>query len=298
MNQLSPLARVSPAPLRIPVAESALTTGRLAGEDEAEVLEFLARRPIHTVAMVGFIHDNGLVSPLNRGIFHGCRNRQGQLEGVALIGHATLMEARTDRALHAFVEVAQKCNMAHLIMGEEERILEFWTYYSKAGQEMRRACRELLFELRWPLKVREEGSELRRATLNDLDLIAPVQAQMAFDESAVNPMEADSAGFLQRCVRRINQGRTWTWIDDGKLIFKADIVADTPAVIYLEGIWVNPETRGRGYGLRCMSQLAQMLLSPNQSICLLVNGENTEAHQFYERAGYEFRGVYDTIFLK
>jgi tRNA modification GTPase len=75
---------------------------------EAETLDFLSQRPLHTVGLVGFIRDNGLVSERNRGTFYGCRNRQGKLEGVALIGHATLMETTTDRALQAFADLVRQ----------------------------------------------------------------------------------------------------------------------------------------------------------------------------------------------
>ena len=282
----------------LPIAEGSIGVEALANQNEKEVLAFLSERPIHTVALVGFICDNGLISPLNRGSFYGCRNRRGQLEGVALIGHATLIETRTDRALEALAGVAQKCTTAHLIMGEEERIDEFWTYYSEGGKEMRRACRELLLELRWPVQVQEEVPELRLATLADLDLILPAHARMAFDESGIDPLQKDSIGFRQRALRRIEQGRTWVWIQDGKLMFKAEIVSDTPAAIYLEGVWVSSEERHQGYGLRCMSQLARTLLPRTQSICLLVNIKNEKAHQFYQKAGYQARGLYDTIFLK
>src|SRR5215208_6363229 len=81
----------------LPTAEVTVTTEELKDEDKNEVLAFLEERPVHTVAMAGFIRDNGLVSPLNRGTFYGCRNSEGRLEGVALIGHATLIDARTDR---------------------------------------------------------------------------------------------------------------------------------------------------------------------------------------------------------
>jgi predicted GNAT family acetyltransferase len=253
---------------------------------------------MHTVVLAGFIRDNGLVSPLNRGTFHGCRNRQGQLEGVALIGHATLMETTTDRALEAFAELAQKCTTAHLIMGEQHRIDDFWNYYAEGGQEIRLACRELLFELRWPIEVHQEISGLRPATLADLELVIPVHAELALAESGVNPLEKDPQGFRQRCARRIEQGRTWVWVDGGELIFKAEVISETPEVIYLEGVWVNPSLRGQRLGLRCMSQLAQNLLSHTQSLCLLVNETNTAAQLFYKRAGYKLRGIYDTIFLQ
>ena len=280
-----------------PEAISTVSVHRLTNEHTAEVLAFLAARPIHTVIMTGFVRDNSLVSPLNRGTFYACRDREGRLEGVALIGHATLMETRTDRALEALARVAQGCTNAHLIMGEQERIEEFWSYYTEDGQAMRLVCRELLFELRWPVEAHEEVLRLRRATLDDLELVMPVQARMAFEESGVNPMEKDPDGFRQRCQRRIEQGRTWVWVEQGRLIFKADIISDTPEVVYLEGIFVNPEERGKGYGLRCMSQLARILLTHTKSVCLLVNEQNTETHAFYHKAGYKLVSCYDTIFL-
>src|SRR6266550_3826046 len=71
----------------------------------AEVLAFLAQRPIHTVIMAGFIRDNGLLSPLNRGTFYACRNAAGHLEGVALIGHVTIVETESDEALELFAQL-------------------------------------------------------------------------------------------------------------------------------------------------------------------------------------------------
>ncbi len=76
-----------------------VVTLKLTNADRAEVLEFLSQRPMHNVILIGMVMDNGLVSPLNRGTFYGCRNRDGELEGVALIGHATLMETRSRCAL-------------------------------------------------------------------------------------------------------------------------------------------------------------------------------------------------------
>ena len=111
---------------RVPAAVPAVTVELLTAKDEIEVLAFLSQRPIHTFAMKSFIHDNGLVSPLNRGSFYGCRDINGHLEGVALVGHATLMETVSDRALQALAHVARECSFTHMIMGEQERIAEFW----------------------------------------------------------------------------------------------------------------------------------------------------------------------------
>ncbi|HEY3040377.1 MAG TPA: GNAT family N-acetyltransferase [Pyrinomonadaceae bacterium] len=282
----------------LPEANVSVTVSQLTEEDRNEVLAFLAERPIHTVCLTGFIRDNGLVSPHNRGTFYGCRNSEGRLEGVALIGHATLIDARSARAMREFGLVAQTHNSTHMIMGEVDAVEQFWNHYADEGQEMRRACRELLFELRQAMEVPEEVGELRRANLSDLDQIVPVQAAMAEFESGINPFEVDPEGFRARCARRIDIGRTWVLEENGKLVFKADIQADTPDVIYLEGVWVAPAERGKGLGRKCMRQLCRDLLTRSKSVCLLVNEDSKRAHTFYRMCNFKLRDVYDSIFLR
>src|SRR6266496_2380590 len=175
----------------LPEAEVTVQVIDLIEEDRNEVLAFLAERPVHTVCLAGFIRDNGLVSPHNRGTFYGCRNSEGRLEGVALIGHATLIDARTARAMQQFGVVAQAFQRTHMILGEKDKVAQFWNYYADEGQEMRLACREFLFEVRSAMQVREKVEGLRLASIADLDTIAPVQAAMAEEESGTNPLEID-----------------------------------------------------------------------------------------------------------
>ena len=87
-------------------------------------------------------------------------------------------------------------------------------------------------------------------------------------------------------------------MEDGRLMFRADVVSETPDVAYVEGVYVNPEERGQGYGLRCMSQLGQTLLARVKSICLLVNEHNKQAEVFYHKAGFKMRSYYDTIYMQ
>jgi ribosomal protein S18 acetylase RimI-like enzyme len=264
--------------------------------DEAEVLEFLAARPTHTAIMSGLIRDNGIVSPLNRGWFYAYRTWRGALEGVALIGHVTLVETRSRAALEAFAFAAQKSAKVRVILAETAQTELFWEYYQRWRQRPRLRCRELLFEQREPLERREPVNGLRQATLADLAPVMQVQAQMSFEESGVNPLQRDPGGFRQRCARRIEQGRIWVWVEGGSLIFKADIIVDTPEVNYLEGVWINPQERRRGYGIRCMSHLAEKLLTKTKSITVLVNQRAWQAQAFYRQAGYQFSSYYDTIY--
>ena len=288
-----PLARERQVATRAP-----LDTSRLSHGDAPEVLAFLAERPLHTVNIAGLIRDNGLESPLNRGSFHACRDEAGRLEGVALIGHAILVEARSERATAAFALLAQQHQNAHIILGEAEPVGLFWAHYSEGGQEPRHLCRELLLEQRWPVEAHESVTELRPATAGDLEEVAAVQAELVVEESGVDPLETDPEGFRARCLGRIERGRTWVVMEGGRLIFKAEVYAETPQATYLEGVYVAPERRGGGYGLRCLSQLTRGLLRRSDSVCLLVNELNVAARAFYRKAGYRQRAVYDTIFLR
>ncbi|HXI94141.1 MAG TPA: GNAT family N-acetyltransferase [Blastocatellia bacterium] len=290
-------SKVSARPLHRTQSEP-LTVEELRADQEAEVMEFLGLRPGHTFGMAGFIRSNGLVSSHNRGSFYACRDKDGQLQGVALIGRYILFETRSDAAIEAFARLAQDCRTAHMLLGEQDKVSTFRNYYAANGQATRLYCRELLLEQRWPIEVRQAVPGLRLANMDDLDLVVPAHAQTALNESGIDPLVADREGFRQRCARRIERGQTWVWVEDGRLMFKAEVLTDTPEVAYLEGVWVNPAERGKAVGLRCMAQLNGVLLSRTRSVCLLVNERFQAGRRFYEKAGYKVVSHYDTIFLK
>ena len=287
-------------PLAVPTRVESQSIELLADEDEREVLAFLSSADsVQAVFMTSLLRDNGLESPFNRGAFYGARrDAGGELVGVALIGHATLVETADAAALKAFARVAKATPGVHVHLGEEKKIRQFWATYARGGQRSRLVCREMLFELRGAVDSIAVAEGLRLATLDDLPLVMPVQARMAFEESGVDPMERDAVGFRLRCARRIEQGRVFVWIEEDRLLFKADILADTEASIYLEGIYTSPSARSQAYGSRCLTQMARTLLSRTRSIQLLVNANNHKAQEFYRRAGFRFAGCYDTIFLQ
>jgi uncharacterized protein len=279
-------------------AAQCLTARPLGNESKTEALQFLGARPLHTVVMSSLINDHGLESEFNRGTFYGHRNLAGALEGVALIGHTTIVEARTDAAMRAFARVAQDFRRAHVIVGEQESVARFWSFYAVAGQPLRRLCRETLWELNEQPVVCNNTGNLRTANLADLSLIVPAHAAMAREESGVDPLQIDREGFRSRCRRRIEQGRVWVCVEDGKLIFKADIISDTSDVIYLEGICVRQSDRGKGLGSLYLAQLAQRLLARSKSISVLVNCQRPGAARFFQKLGFVPRSLYDTIYLQ
>lgn len=275
-----------------------LRTQSLTQKDRREVLQFLAYRPIHTVFMASLIADNGVASSFNRGSFYGCRNSEGRLEGVALLGHATIIETESTECIKAFARLARNCSLTHLIRGEQEKVESFWSNYAESAPAGRLFCRELLLQRKTAPAGFELVRALRQATTADLEQIVGVNASMAIRESGINPLKKDGAGFRERAARRIRQGRIWVLIENGQLIFKTDIIAETPQAAYIEGVYVNPERRGQGYGLRCISQLTEHLLTQTRTVCLTVNEKFPGRIAFYNRAGYEVCSRYDTIYLQ
>src|ERR1051326_2722340 len=83
-----PKQRVARSPQSAALQVSAVGAGR-----ENEVLAALTVPSLTNVIMAGFVRDNTLESPLNRGRFYICRSENGAVEGVALMGHTILVNA-------------------------------------------------------------------------------------------------------------------------------------------------------------------------------------------------------------
>jgi predicted GNAT family acetyltransferase len=264
---------------------------------EDEVLAFLSHRPIHTVFMSGLIRDNGLVSFSNRGTFYGCRDRDNRLTGVALIGPKTVIEARDESALEVFANLTPNNLTSHLIRGEQQQIDYILRKYTEAARTPRQISHELMLEQLAPTPGIVAETNLRLAFREDLEPVVSINAALGFEESGVNPLSQDRLGMWVRTARRVDQGRVWVLVEGGRMIFKADIISETPQTAFIEGVYVQPEARRKGYGLRCMTQLARNLLSRVGSVCLVVNEDNEPARSFYQKAGFEIRSAYSTAYF-
>lgn len=297
-TNLAALGRPMPMKPFLTEAPNLARVRELGNDDTREVIAFLNKRPVHTVVMTSFIIDNGIESVLNRGKFYGYRDMEGTLEGVALIGHSTLVDARSDAALKALAFIARSSETPiNLIMSDGEDALRFWNFFAVGPRCPRLTCTELLFEVGFPFLVQDCKWEIRNAGIEDLQQVAEAQAVVALMESGVDPMERDPEGFLKRVARRIEQGRVFAVTENGKLVFKADIIAETAEVIYLEGIYVSEEYRGRGVGSGCLAKLSLDLLKRSQNICLLSNISFDDVHKTFLKAGYQQMGQCTTLFV-
>jgi ribosomal protein S18 acetylase RimI-like enzyme len=179
---------------------------------------------------------------------------------------------------------AAASSRARMVIGEERAVDELW---AEAGAKMPTPREDRPGQ---PVYVLEEPPEpgdtgLREATLADLSLLVPACAAAHEEEIGLNPLDRDPDGFRWRTQAQIGEGRSWLWLENGTILFKAEASAWTPEAVQLQQVWVDPSVRNRGYAQRGMRDLCRRLLEQVPRVCLFVRPENAPAIRVYEGIG-------------
>ena len=173
---------------------------------------------------------------------------------------------------------------ARMIIGEQRAVDELW----EQARERMPAPRDdrpgqPVYVLDEPPEPGETG--LRAATHNDLELLVPACAAAHREEIGLDPMLRDPEGFRWRTRAQIDEGRSWIWVEEGVIAFKAEASAWTPSAVQLQQVWVDPSLRNRGYAKRAMRDLCVRLLERVPAVCLFVRPENAAAIRVYDGIG-------------
>jgi predicted GNAT family acetyltransferase len=116
-------------------------------------------------------------------------------------------------------------------------------------------------------------------------------------ELGVDPLARDPDGFRWRTRSQIEEGRSWLWLEDGVIRFKAEASAWTPTAVQHQQVWVDPEARERGFGTRGLGDLCRLLFEHVPVVCLFVRSENVPAIRLYETIGMRHVLDYRSILL-
>jgi ribosomal protein S18 acetylase RimI-like enzyme len=248
-----------------------------------QVLEFCSRDPVERV----FLED---AARRGYGRFLATADEGDSLLSLCHLG-ANLVPSGNGCGAYAD---AARTSEAKMIIGSERAVGELW---DDAGAFMPapRADRP-----RQPVYTIVEPPEpgetaLHAATLEELELLIPVCAAAHELELGVDPMSRDPEAFRWRTRSQIVDGRSWLWVDRGRILFKAEASAWTPRVVQLQQVWVDPAFRGRGYGARGMRDLCRQLLASTPIVTLFVRSENAPAIATYESIGMQRVGFYRSL---
>jgi hypothetical protein len=150
-----------------------------------------------------------------------------------------------------------------------------------------------VFAISEPPEPGESG--IRPATRQDLDVLLPACAATHEGELGLDPLAADADGFRRRTLQQIDDGRSWIWIEDRTILFKAEASAWTPHAVQLQQVWVDPEVRSKGYGQRGLRDLVRLLLDRVPQVCLFVRADNPAAIRLYDAIGMARVGSYRSV---
>ena len=108
-------------------------------------------------------------------------------------------------------------------------------------------------------------------------------------------MRRDPDGFRWRTRTQIEDGRSWLWVEDGTILFKAEASAWTPSAVQLQQVWVDPPVRRQGFGARGLRDLCRLLLAEVPCVTLFVRTDNFAAIALYESIGMRHALAYRSI---
>jgi len=248
---------------------------RLVQPSTEQVLAFCAADPVERV----FLED---VARRESGRFAAVENGAGDLRALCHLG-TNVVPSGTGCA--AFAEVAARVS-PRMLIGEQAAVTELW------DAARRRLPRSREDRLGQPVYVstsppKPGGTNLRAATPADLDVLVPACAKAHFEELGVDPLRRDPNGFRWRTRAQIEEGRSWLWLEDGVIRFKAEASAWTPSAVQLQQVWVDPPARRRGYAAGALRDLIRLLLAQVPAVCLFVRAENAPAIALYDTVGME-----------
>jgi predicted GNAT family acetyltransferase len=160
-------------------------------------------------------------------------------------------------------------------------------------------------ELRWdqPHMVIDhdpavEPDPLVTCTSEDrFEALYPACVAMYTEEVGVSPESHGGRSLYQARVRQL-LGRGWSFsrIEDGEVVFKAEVACVTEYAAQVQGVYVAPHRRGEGLGTRGMAAVAAHVrrnIAP--AVSLYVNGHNAPARAAYIAAGFRQTETFSTL---
>jgi hypothetical protein len=255
----------------------------LVADPELEsVLAFCAQDPVERV----FLED---MARRGLGRFTGLV-RGGELAALCHIG-ANVVPSGEGCGAFAAIAAASR---ARMVIGEERAVSDLW-HAARASFPPPRDDRpgQPVFVTREPPAPGDSG--LRAATADDLDLLLPRCALAHQEELGVDPLERDAEGFRRRTEAQIEDGRSWLWVEDGAVLFKAEASAWTPSAVQVSQVWTDPGARRRGYAQRGLRDLIRLLLEWVPNVTLFVRTDNEAAIRLYERVGMRRALTYRSV---
>lgn len=274
------------------------TTRVLEPSDLDAALDILGREPVENAFVTSRVQVAGL-DPWRLGGEMWGWYADGELRSLCYAGANLVPVCAGPDAVRAFADRARRTGRrCSSIVGPAEATGLLWQLLEPSWGPARDVrSRQPLMVMEQPSTTVTADSRVRRIRKDEMDLIMPACVAMFTEEVGISPMTGDGGLLYQaRVAELVASGRSFARIEDGKVVFKAEIGAATSRACQIQGVWVAPEFRGRGHSETGMAAVVAYALRDVAPVAsLYVNDFNTAARASYQRVGFREVGTFMSV---
>lgn len=226
------------------------------------------------------------------------RFEDGRLRAACHVGANLVPVQATPDDARVFGERAlTRGRTVSTLVGPQRAIRAFWDTVAVSWGTPR--------EQRWDQPHLEIGEDphveadpcVRRTTMDDADVLYPACVAMYTEEVGISPEVGGGSDLYRTRVHQlIARGWSFARIDDGEVVFKAEVACVSPYAAQVQGVWVSPGLRGSGLGTAGMAAVVRAVrrdIAP--VVSLYVNDYNHAARRVYDRVGFTRTDTFATI---
>jgi predicted GNAT family acetyltransferase len=265
--------------------------------DRDQALALCDRDPVTNVFVRARVQASGL-DPMRLGAQVWGFHEAGRLTSLCYAGANMIPVEAGPAAVEAFAVRARKQGRrCSSIAGPAAAVEDLWSQLAPFWDRPReiRSRQPLMAIASDPLIPPDPAVRLVRPT--EVGILLPASVAMFTEEVGISPIGPDGgAAYRARVSELVAGGRSLAKVEDGTIVFKAEIGAVTPRACQVQGVWVPPELRGRGQASRGMAAVvafARHTLAP--VVSLYVNDFNAPARAAYRRAGFTEVGTFMSV---
>ena len=220
------------------------------------------------------------------------------VESLIWSGAHVVPVCTTPAAVAAFADLLGADNrICSSIIGRSDAVLGLWDRLGGhwgPARDVRPTQPLLVADREPPIAV---DQNVRLVQPNEVDQLFPAAVAMYTEEVGVSPLLEDAGrGYRRRIAEVVRARRAYARFLGKRVIFKAELAIVTRRTVQVQGVWVDPEFRGRGLAAAAMAAVTRdALRRVAPTVSLYVNDYNTAARRVYARCGFVSAGTFATV---
>jgi predicted GNAT family acetyltransferase len=271
----------------------------LSAADHDAALEVCARDRVANAFVAARIVEGSLRTSPGSLLGHWV---DGEVRGLAWVSaNVVPVELDDDGVAAVAARIIRMRRQCASIFGPSEQVMGLWERLGPTWGPVRAirthqpllTTRVLPSSLGLPL-----DPDVRQARLDEVDLVLPAASAMFTEEIGYPPYFGSDRSYRASIASLVRAGHTFVKVEDGEVVFKADVGSLALGCAQVQGVWLHPRFRGRGLSVPAMASVVEQVLSGlGDEVSLYVNDFNVAARATYARCGFHEVGAFTTVLL-